>query len=748
MKKKLSCFLTAGLTLFLIGSVNAADSEAQIDYSNWMSDLIKAYPTLSDKTLKDFTLTGSHDAGMSQATICTSFATADNTQTQTLPILGQLEAGSRYFDIRPVKNVAYNNTQWYTGHYTYPATVLGATSGCTGQTIDEVIADVNAFFDSGSEDLVILHFSHGFNYNGSSFIGGKAKPLTKIDKTDLINTVTSGLSNWLYLGDANTPKNLTAIPLKKLIGRVLLVFDDIDELTNIPAGAHSSKNFPLYDDYSNSNNIGTMASDQTAKLKDVANHCDLFLFSWTLTLNTAQNIITGAHIPAPATPLRLAGAINGRWLSSELNSLYPNPQQASANYITNIIYVDDYPKNVTDQAVRINKNFITTPPLPVSPNACNVVTNNQDSGAGSLRDTIAKITATDKRPITFDNDYTIELSSPLAIKTPLVIDGTDHKVTISGQGKTGVFKISAATTLSDLTITRGVAKSSPDSTYGGGVTVTQNAAVTIENSIITRNQGISGGGVYCGYCQLTVNNSTFSNNSSSGYGGSIALEGSNTSLVMNNSTIDSNNAGGNGGGIYGAGYITKIDINNSTFFENYSNLDGGAIYVLADQGGYKPSLTINNSTIFRNSAVLSTGGAGISFNASGNLTIRNTIVAANQSVSGVAQDNSSLKQCYAPGITLASLTSTNNLIGSGNCGGTPVTLDDLSLANELYDNGGYTKTLALGPYSTAIGTGNNATCLKTDQRGIPRAHGNKACDIGAFEFQDPDSFKLTAPTTP
>jgi hypothetical protein len=91
----------------------------------------------------------------------------------------------------------------------------------------------------------------------------------------------------------------------------------------------------------------------------------------------------------------------------------------------------------------------------------------------------------------------------------------------------------------------------------------------------------------------------------------------------------------------------------------------------------------------------------------------------------------------------------------GNCGGTIASdgynLDtstscvfaapgDLSgipaLLGPLAANGGFSETHALLPGSPALETGNDATCLSTDQRGIARPQGLH-CDMGAFEAESP-----------
>jgi hypothetical protein len=55
----------------------------------------------------------------------------------------------------------------------------------------------------------------------------------------------------------------------------------------------------------------------------------------------------------------------------------------------------------------------------------------------------------------------------------------------------------------------------------------------------------------------------------------------------------------------------------------------------------------------------------------------------------------------------------------------------------LADNGGPTKTIALGTGSSAIDAGGaNTTCASTDQRGAARPY-SSGCDIGAYEYREP-----------
>ena len=145
------------------------------------------------------------------------------------------------------------------------------------------------------------------------------------------------------------------------------------------------------------------------------------------------------------------------------------------------------------------------------------VTNNDDSGPGSLRQAIADANPGDE--ITFAGTVTGTItltSSQLVINKNLTITGPGADVlTISGNNASRVFNISsgADVTISGLTIANG---------YSGG----------------------NGGGIY-NEGTLTLNNSTVSGNYAS-YGGGIYNEGT---LIINNSTVSGGNYASYGGGI-------------------------------------------------------------------------------------------------------------------------------------------------------------------------------------------------------
>ena len=124
--------------------VITANTQEVIDTTNWMGRLDDV------TTLNNIMMPGSHDAGMSELSHCSVGANDSNTQTQQLDIYGQLEAGSRYFDIR----VDYDHDELTTYHRT-------GMLGCNGQLLSAVLDQATSFLDSQPiETLIFKVFTH------------------------------------------------------------------------------------------------------------------------------------------------------------------------------------------------------------------------------------------------------------------------------------------------------------------------------------------------------------------------------------------------------------------------------------------------------------------------------------------------------------------------------------------------------------------------------------------------------------
>jgi hypothetical protein len=280
-----------------------------------------------------------------------------------------------------------------------------------------------------------------------------------------------------------------------------------------------------------------------------------------------------------------------------------------------------------------------------------VVTNNGDSGAGSLRQAITD--ACDGSTITFGNTVT----SPITLTTAdLVID---KNLTITGPGAnlltversslagTPLFRIftinsGLTVTISGLTVTNGFINA-----QGGGILVAGGfppdiSTLTVTNSTISGNSaGGGGGGIYNSEGTVTLTNSTISGNQTKDGGGiyndgnsSIFINGGgilNRGIVtLTNSTISGNSAYSvAGGGIYNDG--ASVTLVNTTISGNQAIWGGGIYYAggfLIDSG----TLNVTNSTISGNSTSGGDGG-GIFISGGGIVTLTNSTISGNSAYS-------------------------------------------------------------------------------------------------------------------
>ena len=343
-----------------------------------------------------------------------------------------------------------------------------------------------------------------------------------------------------------------------------------------------------------------------------------------------------------------------------------------------------------------------------------LVSNSNDSGAGSLRNAIANASAGDTIEFNMTAGF---VTSPIVISNAELTISQNLKIIGPGPGE---LSIDAENSSTVFHVSSGVSATISGLTVTGGTT-----------------GGAGGGLVNEGELKLTDDD--FSDNFA-GTGGAIDNESG--SLSMTGCTVSDNRSlSANAGGLYVAGGVVTIE--SSTFSSNQTGGQGGAINNAAG------TLTLLNSTIASNSAE---DGAGIwnegavtlinctvagnfattagGISNAGTLTLANTIVSGNSSEGfGVDIDGS------------VTTDSGNNLIGNdaGSSGLTRPT--DLLNANPLLasleNNGGLTETMGLMPGSPAIDAGNNALLPAgdaADQRGFARIS-NGTVDMGAFEVQ-------------
>lgn len=355
--------------------------------------------------------------------------------------------------------------------------------------------------------------------------------------------------------------------------------------------------------------------------------------------------------------------------------------------------------------------------------AIRTVTNLNDSGAGSLRETIAASAAGDT--IQFGVTGTITLTSDqLTVSKNLTITGPGPgslAITFGGFGR--AFWIPSGTVnLSGLTIRDCVEY------YGSALLIHAGATVSATNCLIQRNRVYAGGnGIYPipGAIQslgsLILTDCTFFGNSGeSKYTAAVRGAGG-SSLTVQRCTFDSN--------------LNKalcsdgtLNVNNSTFYNSY----GIAIDI---QGGDSGAIT--SCTFFRNNEALHRTGL------SGSATLRNNLFVRNHHAYS-SEAPTALVNVVSQGYNLCDDAAdfylfplAYRLTEPGDQTGVDPLIDPHGLAY----NGGYTGTIALTSGSPAIDKG-KAFGLTTDQRGQPRtidspeggpASGGDSTDIGAYE---------------
>lgn len=264
--------------------------------------------------------------------------------------------------------------------------------------------------------------------------------------------------------------------------------------------------------------------------------------------------------------------------------------------------------------------------------------------------------------------------------------------------------------------------------FNGGGILNDGSQLMVTGAIISGNTVTGtfgrGGGIDNHLAStLTITESTISDNSARDGGGIDSS--SSCALTITGSTI-SNNRGGQGGGIMSSDHST-LTVTNSTISGNSATpFQGGGIRNSGD------AANISNCTISGNSAPVNQfGSAGGLYNATGPLTVKNSIVASN--VNG---------DCFSS--SAGSITGLGvNFSTDGSCPGfTQATPAQLNLG-PLENNGGATQTHALLPGSVAVDSVTDCTDItntpvEKDQRGIERpvdgdGDGEFRCDAGAYE---------------
>ena len=315
----------------------------QNQFASWMSNSLSI---IGNKKLTDICIPGSHDAGMSVCISPTVGASNCNTITQSMDILGQLKNGSRYFDIRPI----IGGGAYETGHYSDVSALL-STQGARGQSIDDIINDINEFTASNKE-LVILNLSHSLDTDSSA----KYYPSFTDGQWQTLFGKLKGINN-LYLTDTVSYPDLAQSTINTFIGggeACVLIIVEVDASVILPYKDEgffpAAISLKTYNEYSGTDDFTTMMNDQINKMRTQRGLQNYFLLSWTLTQSNTAAALCQASDSAYNSVLDLAGIADG--------NLYQLLPLVSKEIYPNIIYVDNFNNGIgTSIAMNINSKL-------------------------------------------------------------------------------------------------------------------------------------------------------------------------------------------------------------------------------------------------------------------------------------------------------------------------------------------------------------------------------------------------------
>ncbi len=220
--------------------------------------------------------------------------------------------------------------------------------------------------------------------------------------------------------------------------------------------------------------------------------------------------------------------------------------------------------------------------------------------------------------ITFTNYYATDddgvvirnLGGVVVLKNCLFLNNQ-----ISGYKGGVIYNEGGDVSIFDCTFNNNTASSISTGTHAfGGVIYSLDGTVNIQKSTFTNNKAVEGGVLYTDdFNHVSINDSTFINNTATG--------------TLYNATL------GGGGAIYNYNN-SELSVVNSRFSSNYAKLDGGAIYNAVG------NFTIINSSFISNYVTSATGKGGAIYNMhNGTFNMSNSNFTSNYAFYGGAITN-------------------------------------------------------------------------------------------------------------
>ena len=348
---------------------------------------------------------------------------------------------------------------------------------------------------------------------------------------------------------------------------------------------------------------------------------------------------TGADVLASTDG---TGGLNGNW----------NLEYSEGSIETKAITVKGYEHNLTNYLVtNTSGSTAVENSLPWS-----IVQANLNPGADEITfdDSVDNIPITTNALLEITDDLTITGNG--ANKT--IIQAAESKLIADHR----VFRItSGAVTISDLTIRHGYS----ETLGGGGIANLGN--LTLSNTTISNNAAPWGGGIYNSAGNIFLTESDVSDNYAIFQGGGVL--NLNGNIFLDNTTISTNFSDQNGGGIYNIdGSIADIS-DTSILSGNIAEIFGGGIYnagsseinniiisennALAGGGVYNEGSLTADSLIISNNAVSDSGGGIYNKNS---LTVISSTIQNNTA----GENGGGILNSYNAALTLTTSTVTSN----------------------------------------------------------------------------------------
>jgi hypothetical protein len=320
-----------------------------------------------------------------------------------------------------------------------------------------------------------------------------------------------------------------------------LSIDQRGKTRNLPCdiGAFEFNNAPVVDDMTFTTIVNTTLSDTLSATDVDGDDLTYTIVNSNLGTVNITDSTTGAFAYTP--PLDQIGTDTFTYKVKD-NAPFNSKESAEATVTINIIN-----NTVVDNLGDTNDGNI-------------------DPGENTLREAIKNALLGDT--ITFANaiaDQTIILDNSLIIAKDLTIDGTGQNITLSGGNNTRLFQIDSGNiTINYLTLIDGKSED------GGAIQVNSGANLSLNDCTLFNNQNIGnshqGGALFINTgAVVEINRCLIDSNKANGnpgHGGGIFNQGQ---LTLNNSTLTNNDANKGGGGLYNQ---TSAEINNSTFSAN------------------------------------------------------------------------------------------------------------------------------------------------------------------------------------